>query len=474
MILKRQKRNAFLLAVITLSTACVGEVDIAAPEMPIAGQFSNHGNNAPITVSNARWWKAFNDPLLNTLVETGLNQNLDIRKTVARIRQAEGAYATLGYPLSGSARLGEGRISGKSEEEKVVATGFARAEASWRLDLFGQLANEKLVGRENLDAAFEDADIARLTLISDVISEYINLRYHQESIRITLRVNESRMKTLTETRKMVALGDASDISVAQAEALLAFSRASLPELEIAFVLTHNRLRALLGETELAASRGFDRSAPQPFPKSTVVQTGVPADLIRNRPDIKRAERQLASALAAVGAKEAEMYPSMVLTGNITANTDSAGPEINAGFFRLGLDLPIFDRSVRKGRVRAAQGIAEEKRVEWEKQVVTSVEEVRNAIFSLDRHTEAIHHSKIALNAASKVLDLARKGFSSGEGDFLQLQDAERSFLTAENALALDRRNAAIDYVTLNVALGGTYSPYKRKTRKPELDSALSK
>lgn len=463
MISIRKKRYFFLHASALFVAACAGEVDIENPEMPIADQFSSRSNATPMTVSNAQWWREFNDPLLNTLVETGLAQNLDIRKSVARIKQAEGSSATLGYPLSGSARIGEGKISTESEERQMLSTGFARAEASWRLDLFGQLANERLVGRQNLDAAFEDADIARLTLISDVISEYINLRYHQESIRITHRVNDSRERTLTETRKMVQAGVASEIAVAQAEALLAFSKASLPEYEIAFILTHNRLQALLGETELAVAKNFDRSAPQPLPRTSVVRTGVPADLIRNRPDIKRAERQLASALAAVGAKEAEMYPSLILTGNITANTNSSGPEINAGFFRLGLDLPVFDRSVRKGRVLAAEGFAEEKRAEWEKQVVTSVEEVRNAIFSLDRHNEAIQQATIALKAAKKVLDLARTGFVAGESDFLQLQDAERSFLSAELALALDKRNAAIDYVTLNVALGGTYAPNKPST-----------
>lgn len=438
---------------------CAGEATINKPVMEVADQFSTRSAASSITVSDARWWAAFGDNDLDQVVEIGLAQNLDIRKAVARIQQARGLYGAAGYPASGAVRIGEGKISHDSDAQETVSAGFARAEASWRVDLFGALANERLAGRRNLDAAYEDADIARLTLITDVISAYIDLRFAQETIRITKRVNQSREHTLAETQKMATAGEVPEISVAQAEALLASSRASLPELEIAFITSYNRIIALLGTTDLPLSKNFDRKAPQPLPNTTVVKTGIPADLIRNRPDIKRAEHQLASALAGVGVKDAEMYPSVVLTGNITANANSSGPEINAGFFRVGFDLPLFDRPTRKAKVVAAQGVAEEKRAEWEKQVVTSVEEVRTGIFSLERHTQATQQAEVALKAARKVLDLARKGFVSGDSNFLLLQDAERSFLNAEMALALDRRNVSVDYVRLNVALGGTYAPH---------------
>jgi len=446
----------------SIGAGCTVGPEIVPPTMQLADQYYNtRPASSSVTLADARWWDAFKDPTLNEIVVTGLNQNLDIRKAVARIKQAEGLAAAAGYPISGAVRIGEGKISGDSAVGATKATGFARAEASWRLDLFGELENEKRAGRANLDSAYEDADVWRLILISDVISAYIDLRYAQELVRITKRVNETRRATLHEAQKLVETGVADEIAAAQAQSLLATSRASMPELQILFIHNLNRIMALLGVIELNAQRKFDTRAPQPIPRTTIVQTGVPADLVRNRPDIRRAEKRLESALATAGATEAELYPGLVLTGNIVLNASSTSQTVNAGFFRIGLDLPIFDRPVRKGRVRSALGIAEERRADWEKEVVLSVEEVRNAMFAMQHHQRAIRQASIALDAARDVLEIARREFAAGNMDFFQVQDAERSFLFSENALALDRRNLALDFVSLNVALGGTYS--QRKT-----------
>lgn len=450
-------RRKFTLGAISLGvTGCTVGPETTTPHMSLASQFSSGHPSNSITLADAKWWTAFGDPVLNNIVELGLKQNLDIRRAVARIKQAEGLSAAAGYPISGSARIGEGKISGGTGETARVASGFVRAEASWRLDVFRELENERKAGKSNLDAAYEDADIWRLMLISEIISAYIDLRFAQELIRITKRVNETRRVTLQETTKLVEAGQAPEISAAQAQSILATSRASMPELQILFIRALNRILALLGVTELNTRHKFDRSAPQPIPRSTIVQTGVPADLVRNRPDVRRAEDRLASALATVGATEAELYPGFVLTGNIALNDSSTGPFVSAGFFRVGFDLPIFDRPVRKGRFKAAQGVAEERRAEWEKEVVLAVEEVRNAMYALQRHQRAIKQAKIALEAANEVLAIARLEFVAGNMDFFQVQDAERTSLFAENALATDRRNMAIDYVTLNIALGGTY------------------
>lgn len=109
-------------------------------------------------------------------------------------------------------------------------------------------------------------------------------------------------------------------------------------------------------------------------------------------------------------------------------------------------------------MKASLGVAEERRAEWEKEVVLAVEEVRNGMFALHRHQRAIKQATLAVEATRKVLELARRQFLNGESSFLQVQDAERSFLAAENSLTLDRRNLAVHYVSLNIALCGTYSP----------------
>ncbi|MBE1283764.1 MAG: efflux transporter outer membrane subunit [Rhodobacteraceae bacterium] len=442
-------------------SACSLGPEIVSPTKDLPGQFSPSAGEIPKARSNETWWRAFGDQSLNDVVEAGLAQNLEIRKAVARIRQAEGLAATVGYPYSGTVRISEGKISDDTSSGSAFASGFVRAEASWRLDLFRELEKERLAGQSNLHAAYEDANVSRLTLISEVITAYIDLRYAQELMRVTKRINETRRVTLHETRKLVADGKAPEIAEAQAQALLASSRSTMPELRVQFATSLHRIMALLGVTELPKRSDFDTRAPQPLPRSTVVRAGVPADLIRNRPDIRRAEQRLLSALATVGASEAEMYPAVVLTGNIATNLSSTGPEVNAGFLRVGFDLPIFDRPVRKGRLEAAWGVAEERRADWEQEVIFAVEEVRNALFAMEQRQNAIRQATISVEASERVLNIARREFANGTMDFLQVQDAERTFLAAENALALDRRNLAVDFVRLHVALGGSYGPVVR-------------
>lgn len=254
-----------------------------------------------------------------------------------------------------------------------------------------------------------------------------------------------------------------EIAVAQAKSLLANSRAQKPELEIVFVQSLNRIMRLVGVTQLPSQSQFDRRAPQPTPDTKFVKAGVPADLLRNRPDIARAEDRFEQAAAAVGVANADLLPGLVLTGNIALNESSSAPLVSAGFLRLGVDIPLFDLPVRRGRQKAAIALAEERRLEWEKQVLEAIEEVRNAMFAMERHRIAIVEAKEALEATEDVLDIARREYRAGNVTFLQVGDAERSLLNAENALALDRRNYAIDFVRLNTALGGRFSPKPTKS-----------
>ncbi|MGR3616641.1 MAG: TolC family protein [Paracoccaceae bacterium] len=290
-----------------------------------------------------------------------------------------------------------------------------------------------------MDSAYEDADIWRLTLLTDVLSAYIDMRYTQELLRINSRVTQSREATVAAAQKITSeIPGAQEIAVAQSKSLLANSRAQRPDIEVLFAQSLNRIMRLVGVTELPKRGQFDRRAPQPIPKTKIVQTGVPSDLLRNRPDVVRAERRFEQAMAAVGVAQAEMYPGLILTGNIALNDSSNDKFVSAGFFRVGIDIPLFDLPVRRGRKAAAIALAEERRLEWEKQVIESVEEVRNAMFAMERHRIAIIETEVALEAAEKVLEIARREYQAGSLTFIQVQDAERGFLSSENALALDK------------------------------------
>lgn len=146
-------------------TGCREFPELERPNINLPSQYGQSQVSESVSLADAKWWQSFNDPSMNTLAELGLKQSLDIRKAVARIEQAQGVFEAAGYPLSGQVRVGEAKLNDGSDADRTV-TGFARAEASWRLDLFGELENEKKSAEASLDAAFEDAEISRLTLLT--------------------------------------------------------------------------------------------------------------------------------------------------------------------------------------------------------------------------------------------------------------------------------------------------------------------
>ncbi|MDO6484301.1 efflux transporter outer membrane subunit [Shimia thalassica] len=452
--LRMNRRNTVMGLVAFSTVGCAAGDDFVPPTMDLSDSFLKKGSG-PARTNDAKWWLSFNDPIINQVVELGLQQNLDVRRIAARIEQSQGILDGAGFPISGNARVAESKIN-SGGGDPTTQTGFVRAEATWKIDLFGRLRREREAAFARLEAAYADLDIWRLLFVDEVVSAYIDLRYTQELLRIQMRVLESREETLEATIKLSGEGKATDLEIAQARSLVLTTRANIPETRVLFIRMMNRIIALVGATEIPGREKFDARAPQPVAKTHVVSTGVPADLLRNRPDIVRAEQRLAEAVGLLGVAEADLYPNLVLTGNVNLNVSGSEILPGAGFLRLGFDVPLFDLPVRKAKIETAKGLVNERQAEWEKEVVLAVEEVRNAMFALDQHQKAARAAKEAVEASNKVLEIARKRFADGSVSFLQVLDAERSFLSTENAYALDVRNQAIDFVDLNVALGGSF------------------
>lgn len=454
-----------------LAGCTVGE-DFTKPEKSVPDQYFTNSGARSSARGFGKWWQVYNDPKLNRLIEVGLNENLDVRRAVARIEQSQAILRGAGYPFSGVARVGEAKAAAGGTDGRVD-TGFVRAEASWQLDLYGKLKREKEAAGYRLEAAYADANVARATFLGELTTAYIDARYFQELIRINNRVVESREQTLAATLQAREHGPSSpevtgeegnglqipevtDLDVAQARTLVATARAELPEAKILFFKSVSRVGTLLGQAWDRPREGLDREAPQPIPNGLNIDTGVPADLLRNRPDVVLAEKRLAEAVALAGVAEAELYPELTLTGNINVNYSGNDFLPTAGFARLGLDVPLFDLPERRSRVDLQKARAKELQAAWEEEVIQAVEEVQDALVSLKNHREAVAFTGEALENLQEVLRLARRAYVQGTSSFLQVLDAERALLASENALALDRRNYAVDYVDLNVALGGYY------------------
>lgn len=456
-------------AQLVLAAGCTVGEDFEKPTTDVPRQFLGNQAESSITRGNVQWWQAYGDDKLNRLVQLGLGQNLDVRKAVARVEQSQAILEGAGYPISGVARVSEFKVAGGGADGRSDS-GFVRAEASWQADLYGRLKREREAARYRLEGAYADANVARMTLLDELVTAYIDARFYQELIRINLRVVTSREQTLNATlqaqKRRSEMGPAeaegtdipevSELDVAQARTLVATARAELPEAKILFFKSVSRVGTLLGQAWDRPREGLDRTAPQPVPSTQGLKTGVPADLVRNRPDVRLAEKRLAESVALAGVAEADLYPELKLTGNINVNYSGNDLLPTAGFARLGLDIPLFDLPERRSKVRFQKARTKELLANWEETVVEAVEEVQDSLVSLHNHNEAVKFTSEAIANLNEVLKLARQAYVAGQSGFLQVLDAERGLLTAENALALDKRNFAVDFVDLNVALGGSY------------------
>ncbi len=450
-------RRTMMLGLLSGCTAIapVGE-DYERPDTDIARSFFPDQPTGVVRKNDEKWWLSFNDTLLNRIVGYGLDNNKDVQRIAARIQQSQGILASSGFPIGGTTRVSEAK-QGFGGGEGPENTGFVRAEAKWKIDLFGRLQREREAAFARLEASYADLEVWKLLFVDEVVTSYVDMRYAQELARILQRVLKSREDTLKATQDLAAEGAATELDVAQARSLVLRTEAAVPDARILFVRMVNRMTALVGSTELAEREDLNVRAPQPVPKTGVVSTGVPADLIRNRPDVVYAEKKLAEAVALVGVAEADLYPSLGLTGNINLSNGGSGFDPLAAFVRLELDIPWQDLPVRRGKVETAKGLVVERKATWEREIVLSVEEVRSSLFALRENTKAVKASAAAVEAAAEVLKLARSLYTEGKVSFLQVLDAERGFLETQNQAALDLRNRAVDFVDLNVALGGSFN-----------------
>ncbi|MBN8949146.1 MAG: efflux transporter outer membrane subunit, partial [Rhizobium tropici] len=309
-------------ALLLVLAGCVSGPDHKPPEMPLPAKFSEGGTKANGDVAGSQWWTAFGDSKLNAFAAQGLAQNLNIQQTLERINQAEAAVVTAGagglpsLTVSGSNTTSDqtGTRSLSPTGHQNVTTGTA--SASWLLDLWGQYRRARESANASLDVAYSNVDVQRLALLSDLANSYVNARYYQALISIAQENLKSRRDTLALTKFQLDAGAASRLDVVQAEGLVNQTLALVPGYEISYRQQVHHIATLLNVPSATIIAQMQRGGSQPVFRGSV-RTGVPADLIRNRPDIRVAERTLAASTAQIGVAEAKLYPSITLSGSIS-------------------------------------------------------------------------------------------------------------------------------------------------------------
>ncbi|CAD7052204.1 nodulation protein NodT [Pseudorhizobium halotolerans] len=455
------------LALLFLSGCVVGP-EHAAPEIALPAQFVEGSASSNGDVSAHAWWTAFNDSRLNGYVEQGLSQNLDVLQALERINQAEAAVIQAGAgglpaldfgaqaERNGTRDIG-GSLGPTSTSPQTTVAGAL--DASWLLDLFGLYKRSRESALAQLDASYASVDVARLTLLSQVVAAYIDVRYYQERMALARQSLSSRRETLDLTRLQLEAGAASRLDVVQAEGLVNTTLAEIPRLETQFRSAAHRVATLLALPASALLPELQKGARQPVARFKA-NAGVPADLIRNRPDIRAAERQLAAAVAEIGVAEAQLYPAITLGGSIRPSytrISSGESGILSWSFGPALSLPIFDGGALKANVSASESIAREAYLAWKQTVLGAVEEVENALAAVARDTRIVTALRDTVRSYKEALELATASYRDGASSLLDVLDAQRQVSTAQANLAEAVRQMAQDFVSLNIAIGGGYA-----------------
>ncbi len=472
------KTSVPILLLMLLLPACtsVGP-SYQPPNIAMPPQWNHTAQNISVTTDTKinSWWTLFNDPVLDSLVARATVSNQDLRIAETRIlearaaRQATAANSLPGIDASASynqSHAGENTSSGKTDRNLFQAS----FDMGWELDLFG--GNRRAT--EAADAAIavseEDKRDVLISLIAEVSRNYIELRGLQQRLAIAEETIANQEKTVAMVNKKLQLGFGSELAVVQAQTQLAMTRAQVPGLAGAASHSMHRLALLLGQTpdtlvaELTPKENIPTISPQ-------VPTTLPSELLRQRPDIRRAERQLAVATAEIGVATAELFPRFSLTSFIGFERTNLSNLVTSGsrFWSAGPKVrwSLFDGGKARAGINASNAQRDRAEIVYEKTVLTALVEVENALVALSREQETLRILQTAVTAAERALTISKSQYSLGLVDFLNVLLSERSFYQSHDELVLSEQRLSLHITSLFKALGGGWEN-QTKDNEPKL------
>jgi NodT family efflux transporter outer membrane factor (OMF) lipoprotein len=466
-----------LLPVLPPLGGCTVGPDYVKPELasPDAWHTALIGPFAAGGGPSRTWWREFDDPVLDQLIEKARQQI-----AMARIAAAAGRLGIAeGQNLPGVSVDGDStwnRFSEDSPFGQLNNNEFdlhrINLHADWEIDLFGGIRRQVESEGAAYEASIEDYRDLMVVLQAEVASNYTVLRTLQSQIRYTEANIEAQQGSLTIARDRNEVGLVPDLDVAQAESNLSISRALLPELQQQLQEAKNRIAVLLGEPPRTLDELLEADAPIPVPP-TEVAVGIPADLLRQRPDIRAAERRLASQHATIGVVEAQLYPRFFLFGDFGFQATDPGSLFDSGneVYTFG---PGFRWNIwQGGRIRSLRDAAEANTdaalAQYEQALLLGFEEVENALYGFGRADEQRVSLDLAGQASERAVELVMVLYRAGLVDFQNVLDAQRSLLNVQNDLARSEGLRTLQLVNLYRALGGGWENGQPEGDSPEAD-----
>jgi NodT family efflux transporter outer membrane factor (OMF) lipoprotein len=410
----------------------------------------------------SQWWLRFGDPQLEALIEDALQNNPDIRSALSAIRQARAERglesAELWPELSASASGSGSQTHDIDANNSSSSDNYdASLDASWEVDLFGQQQLYVDAADADLAESVEDYHQAQVSLAAEVAADYLSLCSYQAQLEIVKKSLATRKSTqeIVQWQESAGEGDALDTqqSIASTEQV----RAQIPDLEQSIQETRNSLAVLSGRTPAALEQALKQ--PTTFPSAPAsIAIGIPADTLRQRPDIRAIENTIVAAQARLTAEELSRLPSLNLNGSIGLEALSTGdlldPQYIIASLAASLSAPIWDadRISRNIEVKAEQ--LQQAYLDYEAGVLNALGEVEDALSSIDKRNQQLASLQNATNAAQRAAELAQLQYEAGEVDLLTVLDAQRTELSLEQSRTTTQAEALSAYVQLYKALGG--------------------
>lgn len=426
----------------------------------------------PDKASIYRWWTVFEDPMLTQLIEQVADSNLDLKLAIARVDEARARLGVVsGERVPMIDTTGDMSRQRGSENDAVMGgTTFTRntigLDASWEVDLFGRVRRSIEEAAANFESVQEDRNDVMVTMSAEVALTYLAIRTFQARLAAASGNIDSQRQVLALTRSRFKHGLATDLDVAQAERILGSTEAEVPPLRIELSRAINTISVLLGQNPGAFFEELSTEKPIPLPPDKIT-VGIPADLLRQRPDIRRAERELAAQTARIGIAKADLYPRLSLTGTFgLAAIDSKNLfESNSHAYSFGPSVRwnLFDGNRIRNQIKVEDARAEQALLRYEQTLLRALNEAENAFTAYMEQGLRLKALERTVVAAHRSVKLATNLYKEGLTDFQNVLDAQRALFVIENQVAESKGNTVAILVRLYKALGGGWNPDKDTT-----------
>ncbi|MDZ4138396.1 MAG: efflux transporter outer membrane subunit [Erythrobacter sp.] len=439
-------------------SACAPDTPYAGPSFAFLSSYKAAQAGAPVLLSNAEWWLRLKDPVLDRLVALALTDSLSL--ALARERVIEARAEQRRVPGLAALNSSAGAQLEGTGSNSPDTTGTAQLGLNWLLDPYGARREQLKAAGARVEVADAEVDAAQLLVLFSISNAYVELRYRQRLQALRQQELRGRQQTLALTQAMQVANSATRLEITRSQARVAELQSQLPDLAAAISAKKNEIAVLAGVVpgglppDLTA--GLDKGSSQPRPDLSP-DVGIPADLLRNRPDIRIAERRYYAALAEIGQARADLYPRLSLSGAITLNALERGGSGTNYYFGPRIQFPSLPTGQARAAVEARHSQARQAHSTWESTVLNAILEVENALLDYKALSSSLQSAAKAARLYRETLDLTREVFRRGDATLGDLIDAEQAVASADQALADTLYRRGQSFVALNVRLGSGHA-----------------